>query len=334
MANTRTIALLFGLAVTLAGCGHKDQPTSTGSGSPTTPTSPTAPTTPPETPTPPTPQTCAYAVAAEPDDFDRDGGNGKLTITTTAGCKWTIKSDASWVAIEGPLQGEGAATVKFSTASNDDASDRRMTLAVADKSAAISQRGQGDCTFQISPVTSTIPRSPWTSDINVTTGRGCRWTAASDTPWVRLRGTGGSGSGTLTYEADFNPETRYAVTRTAVIGIRWTTPTAGQNVRVTQWGDCNIALGVPGGSGYASDTLNVGAAGGTFHYFVLTDPFMGCAWTVESNDSWVSVTSPRLHQVSGGDGDLHFTIPANTSVSRRAVITIGDKPLTIIQQGR
>jgi len=333
MAKTWTIALLFGLAATVAACGHKDRPSSTGSGSPTTPTSPTVPTPDPPAP-PPTPEVCAYAVAAEPDHFDRDGGNGKLTMTTTAACKWTIKNDATWLAIEGPAQGEGPATVKFSAQSNDEAPDRRMTIAVADKSVAISQAGQAGCTFEVSPVTSTIPRSHWLADIDVVTGRGCRWTAASDTPWIRLRGTGGSGPGTLTYEADFNPETRYAVTRTASISIRWATPTAGQNVRVTQWGDCNIALGVPGGSGYASDTLNVGAAGGTFHYFVLTDPFMGCAWTVESNDPWVSVTSPRLHQVNAGDGDLYFTIPANTSVSRRAVITIGDKPLTITQQGR
>jgi hypothetical protein len=124
MAKRRSsVALLFGFAfaAVLAGCGHKDQPTSTGSGSPTTPTSPTEPTPPTQPPNPPTPDACAYMVAADPDDFDRDGGNGKLTIATTAACKWTIKSDATWVAVEGPTQGEGPAALKFSAQPNDEA---------------------------------------------------------------------------------------------------------------------------------------------------------------------------------------------------------------------
>ena len=98
MLRPRTTALLLAFAAAvLAGCGHNDQPTSTGSGTPTTPTSPTAPPTPAEPPPAPTPtpQACAYTVTADPDDFERDGGNGKLAIATTPGCKWTIKNDAS-----------------------------------------------------------------------------------------------------------------------------------------------------------------------------------------------------------------------------------------------
>ena len=76
-------------------------------------------------------------------------------------------------------------------------------------------------------------------------------------------------------------------------------------------------------------------AGGKVHLFVLTDPFMGCAWTVESSDAWVAVDFPPLHRVNGGDGDLHLTVPANPSASsRRALLTVGERPLTIIQEGR
>ena len=160
MIRPRIAALLLALAIaaTLSGCGHKDQPTSTGSGTPTTPTSPTGPTTPAEPPTTPspTPQACAYAVTADPDDFERDGGNGRLTIATTAGCKWSIKSDATWAAVEGPTEGDGPATLKLFTQTNEDVDARRMTLAVADQSVVISQPGQGDCTFRVSPVTSSI----------------------------------------------------------------------------------------------------------------------------------------------------------------------------------
>jgi len=218
---------------------------------------------------------------------------------------------------------------------NAGAQERRMTFAVGDKSVVISQTGQSSCSFAVSPVLAILPRSRWTGEIAVTTDGGCRWTATSDVPWLRLRSTGASGPGTLTYDADFNPETGAAVTRTAVVAIRWDTPTTGQNVRITQWGQCGVALAVPGASGFASDTLTVSATGGSFHYFVLTEPVWSCAWTVESADSWVSFDLPGLHQVRNGDGDLRFTVPPNPgSSSRRAVITIGEKPLTIVQQGR
>lgn len=340
MRKTRTAVLLVGLAIAAAACGHKDQPTtSTGSGGPITPTSPTEPPTPPQPPTP-TPDACVYTVAADPDDFDRDGGNGKLTIATAATCKWTIKGDATWVAVEGPTQGEGPATLKFSAQANDGAPDRRMTLAIADKSIAISQPGQGDCAFQVGPVQDDIPRLPWSGVITVATSRGCRWTAVSDASWFRLKGAGGSGPGQLSYEADFNPETAYAVRRTALVAIRWTAPTAGQNVRIVQWGACNVALapppeGAPGFSGYPGGSVTFGPAGGQIHLFVLTDPYIGCAWTVESADSWIAVNFPGLHQVKGGDGDLRFTVPANPlASSRQGVLTIGDRALTVIQQGR
>ncbi len=279
-------------------------------------------------------------MTAEPDDFDRDGGNGKLTIATAAGCKWTIKTDATWAAVEGPTQGEGPATLKVSAEPNEGAQERRMTIAVADKSVGISQAGQGDCAYQVSPVNISLPRIPWTSEITVTTTPGCRWTAVSDSPWAHLHSAGGSGPGKLTYSADFSPETRYAVTRNAIIAIRWNTPTAGQNVRINQWGACNVAFaappgGAPGFSGYPGGTVTVGSGGGETHLFVLTDPFMNCAWSVESDDSWITVNFPGLHRVSGGDGDIRFTVPPNPlSASRRGVLMVGDRALTIIQQGR
>ena len=185
-----------------------------------------------------------------------------------------------------------------------------------------------------------LPHIRWSGDISVTTSPWCRCTASAESSWIRLGSAGARGSGTLTYEADFNPATAYASQRTAVIAIRWATPTAGQNVRINQWGTCNVALGAPpegapGFSGYPGGTVTVGADGGRFHLFVLTDPFMGCAWSVESNDSWLSVDSPQLHQVRGGDGDLYFTVPANPlPSSRRGVLNVGDRVLTIVQQGR
>lgn len=334
MARTPILTLLFGLAVAaaLAGCGHKDQPTSTGSGSPTTPTSPTQPTpTPaPPPPAPPTPEACAYTLAADPDDFDRDGGNGRLTIATAAACKWTIKSDATWLTVEGPTQGEGPATLKFSAALNEDAGQRQMTLAVADKSAGILQRGQGDCSYHVTPTTAILPRAGRTGDITVTTAAGCTWTATSDASWLHLGAASASGTGMLSYSADANPDSGV---RSSPIKIRWVAPTAGQNVFVAQRGTCIVAA-VGEGSGIGNP-LTVAAAGATAHVFVLVDtPFSGCPWSVTTADPWLVVESPR-GGVGSGDGDVRVSVAPNPSAQpRQGLLDFGEYRLKVIQAGR
>jgi hypothetical protein len=70
------------------------------------------------------------------------------------------------------------------------------------------------------------------------------------------------------------------------------------------------------------------------HFWVLSEPFIGCAWTAESDDSWIDWRSPRLHQINHGDGDLVFTVPQSASrEARRAVVVLGGRfRLTIVQQ--
>lgn len=314
----------------LAGCGHKDQPTPTGPDAPTTPTSPTNPSPPPQPPPPPTPEACAYAVAADPDDFDRGGGNGRLTITTAAACKWAITRDATWVAVEGPTEGEGPATLKFSAQANDEAPERRMTLAVADKSVVISQPGQGDCSYQVTPTSAILPRPGQTGDITVTAAPGCKWTATTDATWLRLGAASASGTGVLSYSADANPG---SAVRSSPIKIRWVAPTAGQNVFVAQRGTCSVAAAAEGSR--IGDPLTVAAAGATAHVFVLVEtPFSGCPWSVTTADSWLVVESPRSGTGSG-DGDVFVRVAPNPSAqSRQGVLDFGEYRLKVVQAGR
>lgn len=281
------------------------------------------------------PEPCDVSLVADPDDFERDGGSGVLRIAVRAGCAWTLTQDAPWLTIEGPTQGTGSMTLKVSAPMNADSAARRITVAVGERTVVISQPGQGDCAFQVSPVGAWIPRIGRTDAVDVATNRGCRWTAASDVSWIHLDQTTGSGSAKLTYTVDYNPG-GHDQSRRAPVAIRWQAPTAGQNVWLTQTGDCRIALALPGQGGLFGGTLTVGPDGGTFRFFVLIDlPPSACAWTVETSDRWVSVDFPRIGQVMGGDGDLHFTVPANTSAQpRQAVLLIGERPLTIVQQGR
>ena len=272
----------------------------------------------------PVPQACQYGLGIQPRDFERDGGGGILTVSAAADCPWTLKMDAGWLSTES-TQGTGPATIRVSATPNEDAAARRMTLTVADATAVISQPGQGDCLFQIAPVDGFIPRIRWSGGVDVQTSPGCRWTATADMSWIHLNQSSGRGSARLAYEADSYPSSTDA-TRTAVIALRWMAPTAGQNVRLTQSGDCHTLV---------ASTRTVGAEGGRFSEQVLVDPVWSCAWAVETADAWVSVDHPRPGQVARGDGDVVFTIPANTSTQpRQAVLVVGEKRLTITQQGR
>jgi hypothetical protein len=317
---------------------------------PTTPT-PTSPTTPPGPAEPPTapapPATCSYTATADPDDFEPGGGNGTMRITTAAGCRWSVTADASWGVIEGAQQGEGPAVLKVFVQPNDSESERQMAFKVADQIVRVVQPGQAqaNCNYEVSPVIVAIPPTAWSGQISMATSPGCQWQVASDVSWLRVRPSGGSGSATVGYDVDANPETGRSVTRLGVLAFRWRAPTAGQNVRVTQWGSCSIGVapatgGLPPGATFSGGlpgnwAVTAGADGGTFHLWVLTEPFVGCPWTVESADTWLTVTSPRLHQVMSGDGDLHFTLPPNpTSQSRRATLSLEGKPLTITQSSR
>jgi hypothetical protein len=280
---------------------------------------------------------CTYTATADKAQFERDGGSATLTIATAPGCAWALSHDANWIALEGTLEGHGSGSVRLTADANEDAAERRATLRVANAVVGIAQAGQGDCTFDVSPIETSIPRLAWTGDIRVATERGCRWTASSGADWLRLRASTGSGSGILGYEAAYNPETRFGITRTAPIEIRWRAPTAGQNVRIRQWGDCYVVLAAPpsGTPGFSGASLDVAADGGTFHLFVLTEPWMGCAWTASAGAPWVTLDFPRAGQVMGGDGDVRFTVPANaSSQERQGVLLVGERALTVVQRGR
>ena len=325
------VCLIIVIAFVLISCGHNGKSTSTRSGSPTTPTSPTAPPPSPE----PTPEACVYAVAADPDDFDRSGQNGKLTIGTSAGCKWTITRDTTWLTVEGPTQGEGPATLKLSAGPNEDAPERRETLGVADKSIVISQAGQGDCSYEVSPRNVVLPRPGRTADISVTTAAGCRWTASTDAPWIHLGTTAVSGSGRVSYGTDANPGTGRDGFRSTQIKIRWQAPTAGQNVFITQGGTCSLVASRASGAGsQTGDTLTVGAAGGSIHLFVFTDPVFNCPWSVVTNDPWLTVDFPRSGAGSG-DGDIDFSVAPNSSAQpRQGVLDLGEFLLKVVQTAR
>jgi hypothetical protein len=114
--------------------------------------------------------------------------------------------------------------------------------------------------------------------------------------------------------------------------IRWPTPTAGQNVRVSQAG-CRYGVS-------RSSFAFVAAGGsGTFDVLQQSDPTEcggalqdRCVWTALSNASWIVVTTPMPRS---GDNPVAFTVAPNTGASpRTGTITVRDRVVTITQNGQ
>jgi hypothetical protein len=207
---------------------------------------------------------------------------------------------------------------------------RTATIKAGDAVHTVTQAGDsGACTYQVAPVEITACMSvPRDLAATVTTQSACAWTVTSDDAWIAPSG-GASRVGPG--EASFRVGDNYDAPRIGVLKLRWDTPTAGQNVRISQAG-CRYAVSTTG--------MNVPAGGGTFTFDVYqqSDPLEcggplqnGCVWTAAADAAWVTVTTPMPR---AGDDRVSFTVSSNAGALRSARITVRDKTVTIVQAAR
>ena len=275
---------------------------------------------------------CTYAISPEQREMDDDGGTGQVQVLAAAGCPWTASSHVAWMTITAGTSGQGNGQVRYSVQSNDAASSRTGTLAVAGRTFTLTQEGEGgapqplDCQFSVSPVSLAPCMPDGSSTARVTTQPNCRWTASSSASWLAVTsGRSGNGSGTIAFRWSAN----YDRPRDGAVLVRWNTPTAGQNITVAQAG-CLY--------GVSQATFSVPAGGATASFDVLqqSDPITcggptqdRCVWTARSSVSWISIagTMPR-----SGDQRVSFTVAANTGGSARTGrISVRDREVSITQ---
>jgi hypothetical protein len=156
----------------------------------------------------------------------------------------------------------------------------------------------------------------------------CPWTATSNMSWLTLpNGGSGSGSGNISIAFSGN----YDAPREGLVMVRWPTPTAGQNVRVSQAG-CHYAVS------RTSFSFASSAGSGSFDVLQESDPNTcggatqdACIWTATSDVSWITITTsmPRA-----GDNPVAFiVVPNGTGASRSGHITVRDQVVTVTQAG-
>jgi hypothetical protein len=171
------------------------------------------------------------------------------------------------------------------------------------------------CTYAISPTSQSLAAGGGPgSDITVTAGAGCAWTAVSNDSWIHVTaGASGSGTSSVGYSVDANASTSPRSGTLTIAGRTFTVNQSGAPVCAYSISP-TIARFTRGG-GTAGVTVTVGS---------------GCAWTAVSNKPWIVITNG----VSGsGNGTVTYSVGpyGGSSKSRAGSITIAGKTLTVKQ---
>lgn len=168
------------------------------------------------------------------------------------------------------------------------------------------------CSYSLSGTSASLPAAGGGTQVSVTTGSSCAWTAKSNVSWVVLSTAGGTGNGTVVATVAANGS---SAARSGTLTV------AGKTFTINQLGaGCTFTLSPSSGSV---------AAGGGSGSVALTASSTSCAWTAASGATWLSVTP------SSGTGgrSLTYSAAANTGAARSGTLTIAGRSFTVSQAG-
>jgi hypothetical protein len=270
---------------------------------------------------------CAYALESGSSTFGAEGGKGRVSVRTDPGCAWTARAESPWITVRTP-SGTGPGDVEYDVAPYEGTAQRHAAIVVEQASFEVRQDPPPpqSCAYTVEPTSTSLH---WHGsvgegmEVRLTTAAQCSWTAAVGAPWMELL-TPPAGAGAAVMRVRVGTYTQEP-TRRAPLEIRWPSPSAGQNVWITQEG-CYYATSL------TSDT--VPAAGGrrrvsVFGTPVSVDCALGCPWTVTANASWIHVAGSAAR---AGDDDVFYDVDANTTgAPRTGSLTIAGRTLVVNQ---
>jgi hypothetical protein len=235
--------------------------------------------------------------------------SGELTVATTRDCAWTVKTETPWLRITGAASGQGAGTVSYAIAANDQPAQRRGELSVNDIKVEIVQNPA--CRFTVSAANTTIATGGGKVTVRVDTQSGCTWSAQSSAAWLVIGSiSSGSGSGNVTFDASANE----GDSRSASLTVAGTTVTVAQNAAPCTFTVAPMTQSLPTAGGSVTITVGVRA---------------GCAWTAASADSpWITLTSGASEK---GPGAAVWQVAPNAGDARTGTLSIAGATVTIAQ---
>jgi hypothetical protein len=237
---------------------------------------------------------CLVRLGATELAFAGGGGSEDLRIDTIDGCRWIVENAPAWASFD-PDSGAGPGVTRVRATRNTTTSTRDNAVRIGAQTLTLRQAQLREaepptspplpqpraCVYSVSPVEAFVPTPGGSGVVNVATAAGCAWTASIAAAHARIRrGAAGSGPEQIEYEVDPNSETYVVGFRRAAIEVRWNTPTAGQNVCLSQFGDCRTVV---------SPSITFTADGGEFRQNVLVESPFNCPWRVEGSAPWLTI---------------------------------------------
>ena len=249
---------------------------------------------------------CSYSIQATSQSIASGGGPGSSAVTSGSGCAWTATSNAPWITVTSGATGSGDGNVTFGIAPNPGA-ERSGTLTIAGHTFTVNQTT--GCSYSIQSTSQSIASGGGPGASAVTSNSGCAWTTTSNATWITVTsGATGSGNGNVTFSIGANT----GAARTGTLTI------AGQTFTVNQTTGCSYSI--------QPTSQSIASGGGPGSSAVTSNS--GCAWTTTSNATWITVTTGAT---GSGNGNVTFSIGANTGAARSGTATIAGQTFTVNQ---
>ena len=251
---------------------------------------------------------CAVMVQPASHAAPVGGGPGSVTVGAAAACAWAATTNTPWIAITAGASGSGAGQVQFTVAANTGPA-RSGSLTVGGQTVAVSQ--PSGCTFSVTPGSVTLAPAAQTGIVSLSTATGCRWSAASQAPWITLPAISGSGPAQVSFAVAANTGPQ----RSGVLIVE------GNPVTVTQQSPCAWVLSPP--------RHDMGTEGGRGNVLVIVDG--PCSWTASSATSWITMEAGT----SGtGNGLVQFIVAVNDGPARTGIVKIAGFDYVVTQPAR
>lgn len=127
---------------------------------------------------------CAYTISPSSYNPSSTGGTISVTVTTNAGCEWTVTGNPAWVSAD-PTSRTGTGTTTITVQSNGGAA-RSATFKIAGRDFVV-QQASAPCTYTHGPTARKVPAYPTTTrEIGINTQAHCPVTATESVSWIEI----------------------------------------------------------------------------------------------------------------------------------------------------
>ena len=257
-------------------------------------------------------------------EFSQTPEGGTFTVKVTHNIGYKINSKPDWVRQTNKMTYGDTDTYTFSADANTSTTAREGVIVFCndkEESVPVTVRQAGaKASLTVSPTALTFTAKGESKIISVTSNTA--WTVSSDSDWLTLGATGGSGDAQVTATAS---ENTVVTQRTATITVRTSDNNATATVKVTQ-SEADVIFTVD------KTEVNVAVAGETFTVKVTRN----IGYKINSMPDWVKQTN----KATNDDADTYsFKADANTLTTARegVIVFCNDKeecvPVNVKQAG-